>query len=86
MDRLEQIKNEIVQEDGIYQDWESYMDDQPHGASDYMVNEVARRYAPEVARHNLERAAEKAKAIQYQHDHGSAVDKESIINTEIELI
>lgn len=87
MDRLEQIKNEVIQEDGNYRDWESYMDDQPYGASDYMVNEVARRYATEVARHNLERAANEAEVLYRGHSFGDyVVDKESITSLEIELI
>lgn len=56
MDRLEQIKNEVIQEDGNYRNWESYMDDPPYGASDYMVNEVARRYATVIAEDVRKRA------------------------------
>lgn len=93
MDRLEQIKNEVIQEDGNYRDWESYMDDQPYGASDYMVNEVARRYATEMVRHDRERVADSAK-VQYfvvgeKTDVGeltARVDKQSITSLEIELI
>lgn len=61
------------------------MDDQPYGASDYMVNEVARRYAAEMVRHNLERAAELATTFA---DVGGYVyiDKQSITDIEIKLL
>lgn len=94
MDRLEQIKNEVGIERG-YSHW---------GCLDYsesLINEVARRYATEVARHNLEKAAAQA-AIEVESRlsgktiHGSInsedpqwvarVNRESITSLEIELI
>lgn len=68
MDRLEQIKNEVAREFHLKEtDWRE------------LAGEVARRYATEVARHNLERAAEQNKDL--------AVDAyEAITSIEIELI
>lgn len=94
MDRLEQIKNEVASLNGhkswdsllmSVENWTGYEGTSPDRFDD-MWEEVARRYATEVARHNLERAAEAAEVVHYQHDHGSAVDKESILKLEIELI
>lgn len=91
MDRLEQIKNEVAKEAG-YPSWKMYMDDEPYGASGYVCTEVARRYATEVARHNLERAADRAKTLDvvtgnsFDQANGIRVDKQSILKLEIELI
>ena len=63
MDRLEQIKNTVTA-NGM-REW-----------TDERVNQVAREYATEVARHNLKRAAEKV-------DAGCEM---AVMNTEIELI
>jgi len=86
MDRLEQIKNEVAGEYD-FDSWDDCFDTMATaefshpGMFDYdkIINEIAGRYATEVARHNLERAADECKDI--------AVDAyESITSLEIELI
>lgn len=86
MDRLEQIKNEVAKEKYSCS-WIYACSFMHAGDVELLMNEVARRYATEVARHNLERAAEKAQVtptgnyvLSYE------VDKESITSLEIELI
>ena len=77
MGLLETIKDQVAR--GIsksYADWKDYISDEPFGASDYAVNQVARRYATEMVKHNLERAAG-------QVDAGCEL---AVMNTEIELI
>ena len=101
MDRLEQIKNEVAQEYG-YNDWEdrgNYII--KFAEHDATWEDVARRYATEVASHNLERAAGQAEIevesrLSGKTIHGSIssedpqwvarVNRESITSLDIELI
>ena len=71
MDRLEQIKNTVTA-NGT-REW-----------TDERVNQVALEYATEVARHNLERAAEAAQADLFYDC--VVLDKQSITSLDIELI
>jgi len=73
MDRLEQIKNTVTA-NGM-REW-----------TDERVNQVAREYAIEVARHNLERAAEASRTRTNDESTSIIVDKETITSLEIELI
>lgn len=95
MDRLEQIKNEVAREYD-FDSWDDCFDTMATaefshpGMFDYdkIINEVARRYATEMVRHNLERAANEA-AIKHEILAGCLVytaDKQSILKLEIELI
>lgn len=102
MDRLEQIKNEVAREYDFdnWKDASSYLSDDNEGNQavaatidvEGMVDEVARRYATEMVRHNLERAASEAYVIHTGTEKTSwqindiIVDKQSITSLEIELI
>lgn len=88
MGRLEQIKNEVALEKrginfsallyDMYPD-DTYVYDVDRWDIDEIMCEAARRYATEMVRHNLERAAEQNKDL--------SVDAyESITSLEIELI
>lgn len=85
MDRLEQILIEAYATIKANQD-------SSHEAVDPVLAEAMRKYAIEVARHNLERAANTASLIdpamniKCNSGHGFVVDKESILKLEIELI
>lgn len=92
MDRMEQIRKEISIEHG-YSSWPELSAIEPKIKVSMLQDEVARRYATEVARHNLERAANQAKVIYFvvgeNTDVGeltARVDKQSITSIEIELI
>lgn len=89
MDRLEQIKNEVSMDFHLKEtDWRE------------LSGEIARRYATEVAMHNLERAANQAQMSYHDGHHKTnsrikyfqsgadhlVVDMESITSLEIELI
>lgn len=92
MDRLSQIRKEISIENG-YSSWPELSAIEPKIKVSMLQDEVARRYATEVARHNLSKAADQAK-VQYfvvgeKTDVGeltARVDKESILKLEIELL
>lgn len=78
MDRLEQILMEAYAKIKANQD-------SSHEAVDPVLAEAMRKYATEVARHNLERAAEQATA--YLDVRGwPTPSRESITSLEIELI
>lgn len=57
----------------------------PESNKPYIL-ELAREYATEVARHNLERAAESARTRTNDESTSIIVDKQSITSLEIELI
>lgn len=92
MDRLEQIKNKVVRENG-YKSFNDMMWTESHVSTvEVVLRDVARRYATEMVKHNLERAAENASLIdpsmniKCKSGHGFVVDKQSITSLEIELI
>lgn len=93
MDRLEQIKASVAMEYGheTFEDllWSMADGEGSDGLKwfEKVLAEVARRYATEVARHNLERAANEAEVLYRGHSFGDyVVNKESITSLEIELI
>lgn len=66
--------------------------DSSHEAVDPVLADAMRKYATEVAMHNLERAADRAKILDvvtgnsFDQANGIRVDKQSILKLEIELI
>lgn len=86
MDRLSKIRKEISIENG-YSSWPELSAIEPKIKVSMLQDEVVRRYATEVARHNLERAANEAEVLYRGHSFGDyVVNKESITSLEIELI
>lgn len=85
MSLLNTIKDQVSR--GIsksYADWKDYISDDPFGASDYAVNQVARRYAKAVAEDVLKRAVTRYKASnRILHEQDSEVTVQCILETPI---
>ncbi|MCW8309633.1 hypothetical protein K7A41_00130 [Sphingobacterium sp. InxBP1] len=85
MKTLQEIKDEVAIEDG-YTSWEQVG---AMGVSDWMVDEIAKRFALEVAKESLRNAAENAEAeylcykaptVYDDSGHSITVNKESILS------